>query len=449
MSWLDKLLGKNKPVGQRAPREVQVAGAAQEHASEEQPAQAARMPKAIALSNDKKGKIDELVEKATACWGSTSPSVTATWLSRTAVILAEAGDQLKATELLERAQSVLRDERDPISAGGTLSEVAASLAKAGSALGNPQLLERALGLIKEIPDTGFRAVALANILAYASETGDSSLRASVKKRLTSQMDFLTGFQYSLAAREAVKILAKSSAAKDEIVQLLETGLTRGKSDELFGETAVRDMGIAYAEAARDLAEKSLIERALDIAKQLDGAADRATVYEDVALAYASLGLQDEAKQYLAKQKNETKSIEDSWDRKHAEMQNIVAAVLVGVLSSDGALVQEGLKAADNVEDRELALISIVESLVDIAKTRNDPSIVGKAGEVADRLEEPFGRDCRLADRVGVLCRSDRSEEAGALIAQASSDLEAISDSISRGSAYLEIAEAILQTASLK
>lgn len=281
--------------------------------------------------------------------------------------------------------------------------------------------------------------------------GDTNRAASVKKRLMPLMDFLSGFEYSLTVEEVVKTLAKSQgqAARDEVVKLLETGLIRAESDEHFRDTSVRNIAISYAKAAQHLAQKKLIERALEINKRLEKASARATIYEEAAVAYAALGLQDEAKQCLGKENDEIKYIEDSWDLSEAEIDHIAANVIVGVNLSDSNLIEEGLKAVDSSEDRELALLCIVEALVDIAKSKNNPNITAKAAEVADRLEEPFDRNYKLEDRVCIFCQSDRREEAEALIERALSDAEAVDDSISRGSAYLTVAEAVLQTASPK
>ena len=409
------------------------------------PGQPATVPNTTALSREAKTKIAELLHKAAACWGSGSPAVIATGLSRIAVLSAEAGDQRQAADLLERARTMLRDERDAISADSTLSQVAVCFAIAGTALTDSQLFERGLGSVGELHGVGFKGLALAKIFSHLSETDDTSRSASVKKRLMSQMDTLSGFEYCLTVGEVVRVLAKSPAAKAEVVALLETGLARARADKLFGATAVRDIAIAYAKAARHLVDKELIERALDIAKELDGAPDQAAVYGDAAVAYAVLGLPGEAKQYLDMEKAKIQSIHDAWDSKQAAIGHIVGGVLVGTIFSDPTLLEASVKAADSAENRELAIISIVEALVDVAETKNDPRIAAKAGEIADRLEEPFDRNCRLADRIYILRRSRRHEEAEALLARALSDAESVNESNSRGSAYCSIAEAVLRS----
>lgn len=142
MGIFDKLFGRKKPFEKKI-------GNNEKRASEEQHSQPALTRKVIVLSSDAKTKISELIQKATACWAG-DPSGTSTWLCRTAMVLAEAGDQPKAVEALERARDLLLDEQDSDSA----DTVAVSSAKAGSTLNDAQLFERGLGLVNEIPETG-------------------------------------------------------------------------------------------------------------------------------------------------------------------------------------------------------------------------------------------------------------------------------------------------------
>ena len=325
---------------------------------------------------------------------------------------AQAGNRQRTVELLEQASQLLRSERDGISADSTLADLAASFAIAGSALGDLQLFERGLSMVGQVYNVGFKSLALASVFGHLCGTGDATRSMSVKKQLLSQMESLSGFEYCLSATQVAEILAKTPAAKNEVASLLEMGLTRARSDHQFGATAVRDIGIAYAKAARHLAEKKFVERARDIARELHGAAERAAVCQDLAVSCAVFGAKDEAKNWLGKEKEATSSIEDSWARRTAETEVVVADFLVGTIVGDTALVEASLKAADAAENRKSVILSIVEAFVDIAKSKNDPALVAKAAEMAERLTEPFDRDCGLVDRVEILARTGHRDGRG-------------------------------------
>lgn len=109
-------------------------------------------------------------------------------------------------------------------------------------------------------------------------------------------------------------------------------------------------------------------------------------------------------------------------------------------------IEEGLNGIEDGDDRELALIMIVEAMVDLAKMKKDPVIIDKAAEVAEKLGKAGNRYSRLTDRVDVLCQSGRYKDAEALIEKAQSTVETVSDRIDRGSLYLSIGEALLRTA---
>jgi len=432
--------------------------------------------KAEALSNDTKNKIAELIQKATVCWKGGNRAAMTTGLCRIAEIAAEAGDRPKAIEVLEQArkslfgvagaQQSLVGRGDAISADGDLSRLAASLVVVGSTLGDRELVEQGLGFVGELRNAGFRCCALSRIFGHLLEKGELGRSAPIKKRLLHEMDSLSGAEYCLAVTALVKILAKMPAAKDEVASLLETGLARAKRDQRICPTAganfgigeakalcdaiekklaagaLTGIGIAYAKAARLAGEKTFAERARDIARQLDGA-DRTGLCGEIAVAHAALGLHEKARQYLAEQKKGVDSIQEEWDRRNAEREHVVANALVGVIEGDSTLLERSLSAADRAENRELAILSLVEALVDLARAKDDPAIAEMAGAVAARLKEPPERNCRLADRVGILHRSGRSDKAEALISQALSDVESVSDPINRGSDYLSIAEAVL------
>lgn len=110
------------------------------------------------------------------------------------------------------------------------------------------------------------------------------------------------------------------------------------------------------------------------------------------------------------------------------------------------LMDEGMRDVEKEDGRELTLISIADALVELAKARADASIVAKAGEVAEKLDKPLDRNTKLVMRVAVLCHTGHYEEADALIERVCSDAEKVGEENERGSAYLSVAEAILQRA---
>ena len=446
MSWLDKLFfRKKKPTTTLAAKRAQTPKPTGRPQPEPRPA-AAPMPKAKPIPNAARNIIAELVDKATGCGESGFPSATSVGMCRAARISAQAGDRQRAVGLLEQAAQLLQSERDGISADSTLADLAASFAIAGSALADQQLFERGLSMVGQVYNVGFKSLALANVFGHLCGTGDASRSASVKKQLLPQMESLSGFEYCLSATQVAQILVKTPAARNEVASLLEMGLTRARSDRQFGATAVRDIGIAYAKAGRHLSEEKFVERARDIAKELHGAAERAAVCRELAVSCAVLGAKAEAKNWLGKEKEATSTIEDSWDRRTAEAEVVVADLLVGTIVGDAALVEASLKAANAAENPKAVILSIVEAFVDIAKNKNDPALVAKAAEMAERLTEPFDRDCGLVDRVAILARAGRRTDVEKLLAQARSDVESVGNPSSRCGAYLSIAEATLKAA---
>jgi hypothetical protein len=217
------------------PKIVSPAEAAGHVNSQEKPGQPAPAQKTPALPADAKDAVNKLVQKAVDCWGGYGP----VWLSRAAVILAEAGNQKKSTELLERALRLVHEQRDPIQTEFDLMEVAESFGSAASAAGDPQMFQRGLHLIAQISQVSLRACTLANVFGYLYRTGDHRHAASVKEQLLSDIERLQGLDYSNIAREAVKPLVKNPSARDEAAKLLETALKRGKSDNRSGQTIDR------------------------------------------------------------------------------------------------------------------------------------------------------------------------------------------------------------------
>jgi tetratricopeptide (TPR) repeat protein len=398
------------------------------------------------LADEAKNRVLSLVEEAMNCWNYLSPSVQATWQGRMAVLLAEAGFRDKAIEQLNKARNQIPQIRDPISVDSSLCQLAGSFAKAGSALGEEPLFDRALQMVEEIKSSGFRGIALAEMFGYLAETGNAALAEKAKKRLMTQMDFLTGFDYTLTVGSVVSALSKIPSAKAEVVKLLETGLERGRSDKTFADTAVRDVALSYAKAGRDLRDTKMLERAFEIAKGLTDPAARACVFEDSVLAYAQMGLNDEAQQALSRLEKEVPRVKDSWDQRRANTSLRVARVVVGVSMGDMKLMDEGMRDVEKEDGRELTLISIADALVELAKARADASIVAKAGEVAEKLDKPLDRNTKLVMRVAVLCHTGHHEEADALIERVCSDAEKVGEENEHGSAYLSVAEAILQRA---
>jgi tetratricopeptide (TPR) repeat protein len=402
--------------------------------------------KVITLAEDAKNRVLSLVEKAMNCWNSFSPSVQATWLGRMAVLLAEAGFRDKAIEQLNKARNQIPQIRDSISVDSSLCQLAGAFAKAGSALEEEPLFDRAMQMVEEIKSSGFRGIALAEMFGFLAETGSAALAEKAKKRLMTQMDFLTGFDYTLTVGSVVNALSKIPSAKAEVVKLLETGLERGKSDKTFADTAVRDVALSYAKAGRDLRDEKILGRALEIAKGLTDPAARACIFEDSALAYAQMGLIDEAQQALSRLEKEVPRVKDSWDQRRANTSRRVVRVVVGVTTGDMKLVDEGMRDVEKEGGKELTLISIADALVELARARSDASIVARAGEVAEKLDKPFDRYTMLVMRVAVLCHTGHQEEADALIERACIEAEKVSEENERGSAYLSVAEAVLQMA---
>ncbi len=400
----------------------------------------------IVLSEETRSKVSELAQNAIHCWGGEKPCTKAVWMIRTAVILARASIREEASKMLAEARELVRQERDPISAESTLSEVATAYAAAAGALDDCSMFDRAMQIANELTSGGFRGIALAHMFGDYLESGNSQFAEPTKKRLMSQMDFLTGFDYSLTVGEVVKVLAGKPESKQEVIKLLETGLTRAKSDKTFGETSTRDVALSYAEMGQKTADKKMIERGIEISNQLKEPRARASVYGNAAVAFAQLNLRDDAMEFLAKQKKEIQHIKDRWDLDHATTENRGTSVVLGVILKDPSLVEAGLEDLNNYKGKELLLVRIVEALVDLAKTRTDAEIATKAGEIAEKLEKPFDRYCRLADRVEVLSRTDHRSDAESLITGARSEAESLSDPLERGSAYLSVADAIIRAA---
>lgn len=438
MNWIAKIFS-----GKRSADSSGATGVAKSEA----PVSSASTPRTISvLPEDVKSRFSSFIQKATEYLYDTRPSVNASWLGRIAVVMAEAGFHSEAVDRLVKAREVIRNERDGISADSTLSELTVSFAKSGNLLNDAALLDRAMELVNELKAPGFRGIALAKMFGHLMETGSAARAEVVKKRMMTQMDFLTGFDYALTVGGVITVLSKIPSAKGEVEKLLETGLDRARSDKMFGDTALRDMASSYAEAGQNLSDRKMIERAFEIAKEFKDASMRASICKDAAMAYAEMGLYDEAKQCLAKLDNEITLIQDDWNKGQAEIRRRVARVIVGTSAGDSTLIEEGLKDIEEGDDRELALISIVEAMVDLAKIKKDSAIINKAAEVAEKLDKAGNRYSRLTDRVDILCQSGRREDAEALIEKAQSAAETVSDRIDRGSLYLSIGEALLRTA---